>query len=242
MDPGHWFADGASLNAAGLVAFAAGRLYVNIHSPANPTGEIRGQIFPPGITVLFAELSGAQEVPLVATIDGDLAALTFDQAAALLTLHANTNGLNDATGVHLHRAFGGVTGPVEIGLMQDGSDPAHLFAEEVAQSTALFAGETYVNVHSPANPGGAIRGQVIPDGIVFVLGRLEGSQQVPVVNSAAAGTFAVTADPVAGTIVAHANTSGADDATAAHLHDGYAGLNGAVAIALTQGSGNVARW
>ncbi|VUX55720.1 conserved protein of unknown function [uncultured Woeseiaceae bacterium] len=246
MDPGHWFAEGATLNAAGLVAFAAGQLYVNIHSPANPAGEIRGQILPQGITMLFAELSGEQEVPLVATIADGLAALTFDQAGALLTLHANTNGLNDATGAHLHLAFGGVTGPVEIGLMQDGSDPAHWFAEEVAlsaaQLAALLTGETYVNVHSPANPGGEIRGQVIPDGIIFALGRLEGSQRVPVVNTAAAGTFAVTADPVAGTLVAHANTSGADDATAAHLHDGYAGLNGAVAIALVQDPGNVARW
>ncbi|MCH8072914.1 MAG: CHRD domain-containing protein [Proteobacteria bacterium] len=246
MDPGHWFAEGATLNAAGLVAFAAGQLYVNIHSPANPAGEIRGQILPQGITVLFAELSGEQEVPLVATIADGLAALTFDQAGALLTLHANTNGLNDATGAHLHLAFGGVTGPVEIGLMQDGSDPAHWFAEEVAlsaaQLAALLGGETYVNVHSPANPGGEIRGQVIPDGIIFALGHLEGSQRVPVVNTAAAGTFAITADPVAGTLVAHANTSGADDATAAHLHDGYAGLNGAVAIALAQDPGNVARW
>ena len=246
MDPGHWFAEGATLNAAGLVAFAAGQLYVNIHSPANPAGEIRGQILPQGITVLFAELSGEQEVPLVATIADGLAALTFDQAGALLTLHANTNGLNDATGAHLHLAFGGVTGPVEIGLMQDGSDPAHWFAEEVAlsaaQLTALLAGETYVNVHSPANPGGEIRGQVIPDGIIFALGHLEGSQRVPVVTTAATGTFAVTADPVAGTLVAHANTSGADNATAAHLHEAYAGLNGGVAIALTQDPSNVARW
>ena len=168
MDPGHWFAEGATLNAAGLVAFAAGQLYVNIHSPANPAGEIRGQILPQGIMVLFAELSGEQEVPLVATIADGLAALTFDQAGALLTLHANTNGLNDATGAHLHLAFGGVTGPAEIGLMQDGSNPAHWFAEEVAlsalQLTALLAGETYVNVHSPANPGGEIRGQVRPIG------------------------------------------------------------------------------
>ena len=246
MDPGHWFAEGATLNAAGLVAFAAGKLYVNIHSPANPAAEIRGQILPQGITVLFAELSGEQEVPLVATIADGLAALTFDQAGALLTLHANTNGLNDATGAHLHLAFGGVTGPVEIGLMQDGSDPAHWFLEEVAlsatQLAALLAGETYVNFHSPANPGGEIRGQVIPDGIIFALGRLEGSQRVPVVNTATAGTFAVTADPVAGTLIAHANTSGVDDATAAHLHDGFAGLNGAVAIGLTQDPGNVARW
>ena len=245
-DSGHWFAEGATLNAAGLDAFAAGRLYVNVHSPANPGGEIRGQILPEGITLLLTELSGEQEVPIVDTNADGLAALTFDEAGALLTLHANTNRLNDASAAHLHIAFAGVTGPVEIGLTQDGSNPAHWFAEEAALSAAQFdallAGETYVNVHSPANPGGEIRGQVIPDGILFAFGRLEGSQRVPTVATAATGVFAVTVDPVAATLVAHVNTSGADDAINAHLHDGYAGLNGGVAIGLTQDPINVARW
>lgn len=246
MDAGRWFAEDATLNAAGLDAFANGQLYVNVHSPANPAGEIRGQILPDGITLLFAELSGEQQVPLVDTQADGLAALTLDAAGELLTVHANTNRLDDATGAHLHGAFAGVSGGVEIGLVQDGGDPAHWFVEEAALTTAqleaLLAGATYVNVHSPANPGGEIRGQVIPDGIVFAFGRLEGSQRVPPVNTAASGTFAVTANPLAGTLVAHANTSGADDATAAHLHDGYAGTNGGVAIGLTQDATNVALW
>ncbi|MCH8250370.1 MAG: CHRD domain-containing protein [Proteobacteria bacterium] len=247
IDPGHWFVEGATLNAAGLDAFAAGQLYVNVHSPANPDGEIRGQILPEGITVLFTELSGEQEVPLVDTNAEGLAALTFDEAGALLTLHVNTRRLNDPNGTaHLHLAYAGVNGPVEIGLVQDGGNPAHWFAEEQmlsgTQLAALLAGETYINVHSQANPGGEVRGQVIPDNILFAFGRLEGSQRVPVVDTMAGGTFAVTIDPVAATLVAHANTSGVDDATAAHLHDGYAGTNGGVVIGLTQDPTEVKRW
>jgi hypothetical protein len=67
MDAGHWFVEDAVLNAAGLAAFDAGRLYVNIHSPAYPSGEIRGQFLPDGIEVIFAELAGSQEVPAVDT-------------------------------------------------------------------------------------------------------------------------------------------------------------------------------
>jgi len=245
-DPGLWFVEDGTLNAAGLDLFASGQLYINVHSPANPSGEIRGQILPEGLAVLFAELSGEQEVPLVDTNASGLAALTFDEAGALLTIHANTRGLNDATAAHLHLAYAGINGGVEIGLMQDGSDLAHWLMEEVAvsaaQITSLLAGETYINVHSPANPGGEIRGQVIPDGIVFALGSLAGSQSVPAVTTAAGGTFAVTIDPVAGTLVAHANTSGVDDATAAHLHDAYAGTNGGVAIGLAQDPTEVKRW
>ena len=246
LDAGHWSAENATLNAAGLTAFASGQLYVNIHSPANPGGEIRGQILPPGITVLMVELSGAQEVPAIKTLAGGLAAVTLDEAGALMTVHANTSGLSDASGSHLHTAFGGTNGPIEIGLIQDGSNPQHWFLEQqpldAAQLTAILAGRTYVNVHSPANPGGEIRGQVIPADIVFAFGSLNGDQRVPVVATAGTGTFAVTANPAAGTIVIHANTSGVDDATAAHLHDGYAGANGAVAIGLSQDPVDVTHW
>lgn len=246
MDLGRWFVEDGVLNTEGLAAFAAGRLYVNVHSPANPGGEIRGQILPEGISVLFTELAGEQEVPAVDTNADGLAALTFDAANALLTIHVNTSGLGDANGAHLHGAFGGVDGPVEIGLTQDGSDPGHWFAEEQslgqAQLDAFQAGATYVNVHSPAHPGGEIRGQVIPEGIVFAFGHLEGRQEVPAVASMAGGTFAVTVDPTAMVLVAHANTTGADDAVAAHLHDNYAGSNGPVAIGLTQDAVEVSRW
>lgn len=245
-DVGHWSAEGATLNAAGLTAFASGQLYVNIHSPANPGGEIRGQILPEGIKVLVVELSGVQEVPAVDTNASGLAAVTLDEAGALLTVHANSTGLSDASAAHLHNAFGGTNGAVEVGLTQDGSNPEHWFLEQqsldTAQLAAVLAGSTYVNVHSPANPGGEIRGQVIPDGIVFALGSLDGSQRVPVVATAAAGTFAVTVNTAAATLIAHANTSGVDDATAAHLHDGYAGTNGGVAIGLSQDPSDVRHW
>jgi hypothetical protein len=245
-DAGRWFVEDGLLNAAGLAAFDAGALYVNIHSPANSPGEIRGQIVPEGITLLFTELSGEQQVPALDSNADGLAALTLDEAGALLTLHVNTNRLDDASAAHLHGAYAGANGGVEIGLNQDGSNPGHWFVEEAALSAAqldaLVAGATYVNVHSPANPGGEIRGQVIPDGILLALGRLEGGQSVPPVASPAGGTFAVTIDPASATLVAHANTAGADDATAAHLHDGYAGTNGGVAIGLAQDPMDVTHW
>ena len=245
-DVGHWSAEGITLNAAGLTAFTSGQLYVNIHSPANPGGEIRGQILPEGIKVLLVELSGIQEVPAVDTNASGIASVTLDEAGALVTVHANSSGLGDASASHLHNAFGGTNGAVEIGLTQDGSDPEHWFAEQqsldAAQLAAVLAGSTYVNVHSPANPGGEIRGQVIPDGIVFAFGALDGNQRVPVVATTANGTFAVTANTAAATVIAHANTSGVDDATLAHLHDGYAGTNGGVAIGLSQDPSDVAHW
>jgi hypothetical protein len=245
-DAGHWSAEGEVLNSSGLAAFANGQLYVNVHSPANPGGEIRGQVLPDGIVTMFTELSGAQEVPGVNSTATGLASLTLDEAGSSVSVHVNTSGLDDASGAHLHNAFGGVNGPVEFGLTQDGSNLAHWFAEQqsldATQLDALLAGGTYINVHSPANPGGEIRGQVIPNGILFAVGPLDGSQANPPVLTSANGTYAVTANAATGTVVAHVNTNGVDDAIAAHIHDGYAGTNGGVAIGLTQDSGNVALW
>jgi hypothetical protein len=246
MDVTRWFVEDGVLDAAGLAAFAAGRLYVNVHSPANQPGEIRGQIIPDGIDLLFAELSGDQAVPAIESRASGLAAVTLDQAGSLVTIHANTERLDDATLAHLHGEYAGANGGVEVGLNQDAADPSHWFAEEqildAAQLDALLGGATYVNVHSPAHPGGEIRGQVIPDGVLLALGPLAGNQRVPPVVTAAGGTFAVTADLNASTLVAHANTSGVDDATAAHVHIGFAGTNGGVAIGLAQDPMDVTRW
>jgi len=245
-DAGRWFVEDGDLNAAGLEAYSAGRLYVNVHSAAHPGGELRGQVVPDGITVLLSELSGEQEVPVVDTRAEGVAAVTLDAAASQVTIHVNTRRLDDATGAHLHAAFGGVNGPVEIGLVQDGSELSHWFAQQqvlsAAQLDAVLAGATYINVHTPAHPGGEVRAQVIPGNILFAFGRLDGSQVIPAVATAAGGSFAVTVDPDALMLEAHANTVTADDATAAHLHDAYAGAEGAVAIGLVQDAGDVSHW
>lgn len=245
-DPGRWFVEDGVLMTAGIDSFNAGGLYVNVHSPAHPPGEIRGQIIPDGIELLVTELSGDQEVPAVDSAASGTAFLTHDTAGGLVTINVSTRNLPDASAAHLHSAFGGLNGGVEIGLMQDGSDPSRWFIEaaplSMAQADALADGATYINVHTPANPGGEIRGQVVPDGILFATGRLEGSQEVPAVVSAAGGTFAVTVDPSTSMLQAHANTTGADDATAAHLHDGYAGVSGPVSVGLTQDPNETSRW
>jgi hypothetical protein len=51
---------GATLTESQADAFAAGGLYFNAHSTANPNGEIRGQI---GRDVFNVQMSPAQEVP-----------------------------------------------------------------------------------------------------------------------------------------------------------------------------------
>ena len=57
------FPGGSSLTADERTALLEGRLYLNVHTTANPNGEIRGQIIPAGIVLVRSEISGDQHVP-----------------------------------------------------------------------------------------------------------------------------------------------------------------------------------
>ena len=102
-DVGHWFSEDASLDAAGEAAFAAGGLYVNLHTPANPAGEVRGQIAPVGIEVLFTGLAGGDVVPPSGSVNDGVAATTINTDTHLVTININLNGLDDAASVTVIR-------------------------------------------------------------------------------------------------------------------------------------------
>jgi hypothetical protein len=113
-------------------------------------------------------LTGAQQVPPVQTTATGTADLTYDPATRMLTWSVTSSGLSGpATMAHFHGpAAEGKNAPPVIWLSEKGApvpDPikgsATLTPEQGQQFTA---GEWYVNVHTKANPGGEIRGQVIP--------------------------------------------------------------------------------
>lgn len=119
-----------------------------------------------------ATLNGAQEVPAVASQATGTAELDFDDTAKTLTGVIETTGL-DVTKVnaqHIHKAACGASGsfvkvltkPGDNGvIVLDTADPWKMSDSDV---TALVAGELYVNIHTEANPGGEIRGQIFKDG------------------------------------------------------------------------------
>ena len=113
-------------------------------------------------------LTGAQQVPPVQTTATGMADLTFDPATRMLTWSVTSDWLSGAaTMAHFHGpAAEGKNAPPVIWLSEKGAPvpnpikgSATLTPEQAQQFTA---GEWYVNVHTQANPGGEIRGQVIP--------------------------------------------------------------------------------
>ncbi|PCK07491.1 MAG: CHRD domain-containing protein [Alteromonadaceae bacterium] len=245
-DTNHWFVSGGTFTADQMTALWNGSLYVNVHSTTNPGGEIRGQILPANIQVVWASLAGDKEVPAVTTSATGRAALTINTDTMGLELHAMSMDLNDATDAHIHQGFAGETGGVAVALEQDTSDFNHWFVSggtfTADQMTALWNGSLYVNVHSATNPGGEIRGQILPSNIQVFWAMLSGDNEVPAVITSATGRAALTINSDTLALVLHAMTTSLDDATGAHIHEGVAGVSGGVAVGLNQDGSDAGHW
>jgi mono/diheme cytochrome c family protein len=145
----------------------AGRLYVNVHSSAYPGGEIRGQVRPENIRVVITPLAGTQVVPPVTSTASGVAATTIDTAASTATVHLNTTA-TDATAAHVHAAASGASNTnALLTLQRDPANTAHWLIElqpiTTANITEFDANGWYADVHTPANSGGELRGQITPN-------------------------------------------------------------------------------
>src|ERR1700729_2302691 len=110
-----------------------------------------------------ATLDGKSEVPANASAGAGTADIDYDAATKKLSWKLTYTGLSGpATAAHFHGpAEVGKNAGVEVAIPGATSSPAEGSATLTdAQAADLAAGKLYVNVHTAANPGGEIRGQV----------------------------------------------------------------------------------
>ncbi|HRJ15040.1 MAG TPA: CHRD domain-containing protein [Saprospiraceae bacterium] len=211
-------------------------LYIDVHTAANPNGEIRGHLELMSEEMYSVILNGASEVSPVSTSASGLGLLAYSPGNFTIRYYIVVNGLSGPiTAAHIHSGAIGVNGPVVTplsqglpnvlsGTLSTSSLPVDFFQK-------LIAGTLYVNVHTNAHPGGEIRGQLsLTKGLTFE-SLLNGDQEVPPVNSAASGAALAFLSPGLDSITYHVIASGLTPTTA-HLHQGAAGVSGPVTVAL----------
>ena len=154
-----------------LTMLLQGSMYIQVTSAAFPTGEIRGQVIPAGVTVTWSPLSGLQEVPIVATQATGTVATTVDTLANNVSVFVNTTGV---TGVTTAQLFNGAAGAVgtELVALTLGTMNGTVFNPNQFSIPMFWVGPAgvtnfqnsmlYVNVATATNPMGQLRGQIIP--------------------------------------------------------------------------------
>lgn len=108
-------------------------------------------------------LSATDEVPAVRSSASGSGTITVGDDKSVKG-SVTTTGVN-GTMAHIHEGAPGKNGPVAVPLAKGGDNtwtvPAGAKLTD-AQYAAFKEGNLYVNVHSAANPGGELRGQLKP--------------------------------------------------------------------------------
>jgi Bacterial Ig domain/CHRD domain len=152
---------GTQLAPEQATALMQGRLYVIATSRANPEGEVRGQLAPESVHVVFSTLSASpQEAARGASATGT-AATTIDTGAHTLSIHVNSSGLEAPTAASVSSG-----GAMLAELARDRVDTGH-FSTELARISeadvqSFNAGRLSVSVASAAAPTGAIGAEIRP--------------------------------------------------------------------------------
>src|SRR5262245_44199588 len=115
-------------------------------------------------------LSGASEVPPIATAGTGSCTVTLDDVTGAVSVSGSFSNLtSNATLAHIHGlAAVGVNAGIIVTLTETGGTSGNVSGGGTltpAQITGMLNGLTYVNIHTSINGGGELRGQVFAQGV-----------------------------------------------------------------------------
>lgn len=164
------------LSAEQMTALQNRQMYVNIHTTAFASGELRGQVLPEADEYYYMNLLGSNEVPVAMTqAAGALAIEVHGDTMVLSGAFAGLEGdfdVNIAGGAHLHIADPSGNGGVDIllntelaadnraGIYRASDNTLSLDESQVA---TLLSEQYYANLHSTGITSGEIRGQILQE-------------------------------------------------------------------------------
>lgn len=223
-------------------------LYVNIHTQNAPAGEVRAQLLHEATTFYIAPLSGAGQTPPFETDAFGTVALEISEDRAYVTgsFAGLSSDYNTTVGSHIHTGMAGqnsdVVFPLQATLGGDNRSGVYLAADNTLtvdfnQRSDFSARKNYVNIHTVAQPGGAIRGQLLPLATAYFTASLLASNEPNPIASEGRGSvkLELTGNTLSasGSFRSLAGLLAVDIGGGAHIHIGAAGETGAVVFPLT---------
>src|SRR5262245_5186949 len=167
------------------------------------------------IVVYNCVLSGRQEVGPNATTGSGGGRFVINTDANTVDFWISYAGLSSAeTAAHIHGSAAPASSPgVNAGVvfpLPAGNPKVGTWNYTEVQEAMIVSGLCYANIHTTTNPGGEIRGQIVPLNAV-----LDAAQEVPTNASTGSGWMTATIDTAANTISYYLS---------------YTGLTGAVTL------------
>lgn len=210
-----------------------GGYYLNVHTTANPAGEVAGVTnFNKGRLTFDSRMTSAFHITSTSP------ALGFSQ----LTLSANMDTLwydvmwDDLDGVfsamHIHGEGGGVMHDMTPNV--SGNEAHGMWVNVPDSAIEMFlAGSAYINLHTDLHPVGEIGANIVRFAREGYMVNIDAGQTVPLVSSMATGGGLVSINRERNSahyMLAADNFTGT--VTAAHFHNGVTGASGGVIYTL----------
>lgn len=195
------------------------------------------------IIELRATINAAQENPATTSTATGTAVMLYDVSANTFDLIVSINGMsNTATASHIHEGAAGTNGGVVTNLgaeavyTRNGNTLTATFRNVThgGDKLRLIQGGAYFNIHTAANPGGEVRGQLIAQPIRLVANLDLAQEQLPNPTIAYTGVVnfggaVIIYDPTANTVsVRHSLFNYTSTFTNSHFHTGGPTVNGPV--------------
>jgi uncharacterized protein (TIGR03437 family) len=253
-----------------LISNPAG-YYLNLHTTVNPGGAVRAQMTRAERRVYGTMLLPENEVPAVTSSARGISFMTIlaslnergELISSEVSFDVNYTGFAEGTqftGMHIHTGRAGANGPVTVdtglsraqNIMAGAGGAGSLrYAVDVNMGSAAAVntilgiwadpGTAYLNLHTVANLGGEIRGQLRGTERISFQNQMSPANEVPAItnlNATGVGNFEANllrrpdGTAMAAGVVFSVNYRfpGSTTFTGLHIHSGAAGANGPVTL------------
>ncbi len=216
-----------------------GMVYLNIHTMANPNGEVRGQIKYDQNLRFDARIDTTQITGNLNTVSSAIGAAKFSLNLTYDTLRyyiVASNLTGTIAAAHIHNAEPNMDGGVVFEFPNtaiNGNVISGIWTKNTGLTETLISqllyGNLYVAIHTAANPAGELRGQIFRLAREGFVADIDAMQSIPASNSMATGSGIVSYDRDRRNLHYMITVSGLSGAiNAAHFHKGIKGETGGV--------------